>query len=266
GGVGTTTIACNLAMELGQLIDQHCALIDMNLTLGDVECFFDVDTMYSIADVCQEGDDTDHFKLKKAFYQLPCQVSILNRPENLKDADSIEPNKVADMLTVARQIFPYIVIDLPWSFNDTIDALLKHIDQVIIVTQLGVSCIRNADRIYEHLCQAGVTEDNIEIVLNRCQADFANLTPKDIENHFNKPVFGMIPNDYQQIKLSWDKGQPLIADDTDSPIRAAIHEMACKITGHPGQIQKSSAAKQGWFGRIWKRIPKETQPKYHKQN
>jgi len=51
----------------------------MNLELGDVGCFFDVQTTYSIADICHEGIEADTMLLAKAFHELPCKVSFLTR-------------------------------------------------------------------------------------------------------------------------------------------------------------------------------------------
>ncbi|MHC4442825.1 MAG: AAA family ATPase [Planctomycetota bacterium] len=259
GGAGTTTIACNLALEIGMLLDQQCALIDMNLGLGDVGGFFDIQNMYSVADICQEGTKVDGIMLNKAFHELPCKVSILDRPIHLRDADRVTPVGVANMLVATKQLFPYVIIDLPQSFNNVTDIVLRYTDKVLIVSQLGVSPIFNMTRIHEYLCQAGVPEDDIKIVLNRYNADFCNITLDDVEEHFNKPVFGMIPNDYERIKLSLDRGHPVITDGYNNPTQMAIHEIARKLIGEQVQNQEIPAAEQGSLSRLWKQTPQNTE-------
>lgn len=258
GGAGTTTIAGNLALEIGLLVNQPCALIDMNLELGDVGCFFDIQTKFSVADICCEGTEADSMMLAKAFHELPCNVSILTRPENPHDIEKVTPEGLSNMLAVAKQIYPYTVVDLPRNFNYLNDVILQHADKVLIITQLGVPFIRNATRILDYLTQIGVPSTNVEVVLNRCKADFANIAPEDIEKHFSKPIFGMIPNDYKRMKASLDHGHPIIAEDSNNPARLAIQEIARKLTGEHGHNKEEPTVEQGFFSRLWKRNPQET--------
>jgi len=69
-------------------------------------------------------------------------------------------------------------VDLPRNFNYLSDAVIQRADKILIVTQLGVPFIRNANRILDYLTQMGTPSANVELVLNRCQADFANITPQ----------------------------------------------------------------------------------------
>lgn len=259
GGAGTTTIAGNLALEISLLADRQCALIDMNLELGDVGCFFDVQTQFSVADICREGTEADSMMLAKAFHELPCKISILTRPENLHDVEKITPEGVANMLAVAKQIYPYTVIDLPRNFNYLNDEILQRADKILIITQLGVPFIRNATRILDYLTQIGIPSINAEIVLNRCKADFANIAPEDVEEHFGKPIFGMVPNDYKRMKASLDQGHSIIAGDANNPTRQAIQEIARKLTGEQTHNnEEEPAPEQSFFSRLWKRNSQET--------
>ncbi|MHC4443866.1 MAG: AAA family ATPase [Planctomycetota bacterium] len=257
GGAGTTTVACNLALEIGLLVDQQCALVDMNLELGDVGCFFDVQTKFSVADICQEGTEADSMMLAKAFHELPFKVSFLARPENLHDVEKVTPEGLTNMLAVAKQVYPYTVIDLPRNFNYLNDEILHRADKVLIITQLGVPFIRNATRILDYLTQIGIPHNNVEIVLNRYEADFANIAPGDVKEHFGKPIFGMIPNDYKRMKASLDHGHPIVADDSSNPARLAIQKIAKQITGEQTQNKDVPAVEQGFFSRLWKKNPQD---------
>jgi pilus assembly protein CpaE len=256
GGSGATTIACNLAMELAHVTNRRCALVDMNLEFGDVACAFDCSPKYTISDVCDAGSDLDRTLMEKALHDLPCNVSILARPERLEDAERVTPEAAHLMLQAVSEMLPYVVVDVPRSFAPLTGAALHDADHVLIVTQLGVPFIRNAGRLYEGLRDMGVAEGVLEIVLNRCKSVYERITPDDVQAHFGKPVFATIPNDYRRVQAALDFGHPIMADAPNTPARLAIEQMARKIAIRDEEVGES-AAPTGLFSRFWSRSKKE---------
>lgn len=253
GGAGATTIACNLAMELAQLTDRRAAIVDMNLEFGDVCCCFDCNPSYGVADVCREDIEIDRVLLDKALHELPCKVSILARPQRLEAAREVSPDGVGSMLKVLSGMFPYVVVDLPRMFSFLSAAAVHEADRILIVTQLGVPSIRNATRLYECLEQMGAREDTIDIVLNRCNANFERISPKEVESHFGRPIFAMVPNDYRQVQNAIDLGHPIVADAPASAARLAIREMARKIAADQVKEEEAAPPPSGFLKRFWKR-------------
>ena len=253
GGVGATTIACNLAMEFAHLSDRRTALVDMNLEFGDVACSLDCKPKYSIADVCREGVESDHMMLEKAIHELPSNVAIMARPDRIEDARVVSPEGVQNMLRVMSELYPFVVIDLPRTFSFLSAAAVAEADRLLIVTQLNVPTIRNATRIYDCLMQMNAKEDRIEIVLNRCKASYERIAPDEVEAHFRRPIFAMVPNDYRRVQSSLDLGHPVMTDAPNSPARLAIHQMAKTITtgGKTGNDSAPSAARKGGIFQRW---------------
>lgn len=253
GGVGATTVACNLALELGHLIDRPSALVDLNLEFGDAACAFDCEPSYSVADLCRGGTELDPTIIEAAMHVLPCNVHLLGRPERVQDAHEVAPESVARLLEFLGTIYANVVIDLPRGFNFFSAAAIERTDLVLVVAQLSVPSIRNASRIYQLLKQMGANMDTVEIVLNRCNADYERITPADVEQHFGRPVFGAIPNDYQRVMASLDFGHPILADSPRSPARVAIQEMAKKIASKFRTEEADPPQRKGLFSRLWGR-------------
>ncbi len=246
GGVGATMVACNLAIELGHLTDRRCALVDMNLEFGDVGCAFDCTPRYSIADVCRDGVDADHLLISKAIHELPSNLAVMARPEEIEQARHVTPEGVQAMLCVMSELYPYIVVDLPRTFSFLSAAAVAQADRSLIITQPNVTSIRNATRIYRCLLQMGAEDDRVEIVLNRCKASFERISPDDIKAHFRRPVFAMIPNDYRRVQSALDLGHPVMKDSPNSPARLAIQDMARKIAGEQATAEDPAAAGGLW--------------------
>ena len=56
GGVGKTSIASNLALELSKITKENVALIDLNFQLGDVTTFLDLKPSFNISYMLQNLD------------------------------------------------------------------------------------------------------------------------------------------------------------------------------------------------------------------
>lgn len=256
GGSGTTTVACNLAMELVHMTNRRCALVDLNLEFGDVCTLLDCSPNYSIADVCCQSEEIDRTVMAKALYNLPCNVSILARPPELEKAYEVTPEGVEGALRTLAGMFSYVVVDMPRTLDAINAAAIKHADCALIVTQLGVPFIRNATRMYDGLTRTGMAENHVQIVLNRCNADHERIKPEEVEAHFGQPVFAMIPNDYKRVQSALDLGHPIMADAPTSPARLAIQQLAQKLADEADTEETQKTESSGLLSRLWRRTAK----------
>lgn len=254
GGVGATTIACNLAIELAHVGGRRVGLVDLNLEYGDVACMFDAKPKHTLVDLCREGVEIDRMMLEEAIEDLPCNVSVLGRPERLEEARDITPEGVEAVLRLMGQIYPFVIVDLPRSFSFMSAAALSQVEHALIVTQLGVPFLRNATRIHECLRQMGTSDEKIEIILNRSNASFERLTVDDVAKHFGKPVFGVIPNDYRRVTASRDLGHPMLTDAPNSPARMAIQQVASTLAArHLGEDAVKKEPARSGISKLWGR-------------
>lgn len=253
GGAGTTTIACNLALELAAHTQRRCGMVDMNLQFGDVACAFDVQPRHTIADICRPGIDIDRTLVETVLEELPCKVSVLARPEKIEESHEVNAESIYELYHCLEQIFPFVVVDLPRSFGASTMATLDGADHVLLVSQLAVPFLRNAQRMYEYLVDVGANEERIHLVLNRCKATHERISPDDVEKQFGKPVFAVVPNDYKHIGASRDLGHPLMSDAPNSPARLAIAEMAKALTTPDGMEAATTASANGSFLGMFRR-------------
>ena len=231
GGVGATLIGCNLAMELAGVTHRTSALVDLNLEFGDAAFSFDCEPKYTLADLCDTGSPIDRTMVESAVHQLPCNVALLSRPARVSDARLVTPDGMEQVLRNLAAMYPYVVVDLPRTVSPLNAVALRGANLIMIVAQLSIPSLRNASRVHDLLLEMGADGDKIEIVLNRCRAEHQRISPDDVEQHFQRPVFAMVPNDYRRVTAALDFGHPMMADAPNSPARMAIHELAQRIAG-----------------------------------
>ena len=251
GGSGATSIACNLALEVGNLADRDCALVDLDLQFGDVALNFDTEPRYTIHDLADAGHELDRAVIASTVTTLPCKVAFLARPDSFEQSEAVTPDVVHRVLELMTLIYENVVVDVPGVFEPRTIAAMGQADLILIVCQLVVPSLRNAKRLMDALSRMGVPQDRIEIVVNRSDGKAGRITEADVESTMKKKVFATIPNDYQFVARSIDFGRPIAAMDRNSPVRSAIRKIARKIITEKTNAQpEAKEAKKGIISRL----------------
>ena len=237
-------------MELAHLTGSNIALVDMNLEYGDVASNFDCTPKYTIADMASGSIELDEETIGAGLHELPSGVSIVARPNQVDEAREVTPDSVELMLRLIGESFQFVIVDLPRSYSFLSSVAVGHADHVLIVTQLSVPAIRNASRVYESLLHLGVDPDCLQFVVNRYNADFERINLKEVEEHFRRPVFAVIPNDYKYVSASLDFGHPIGADAPTNKCRAAIQDIARKLAPEYGNSDEVGKSEESFLGKL----------------
>lgn len=256
GGVGATTLCCNLAMEIGHLTNKDCALVDLKLEFGDVANNFDCVRAHSIAGLCAPNVEIDAALLAKSITTLPCRVAVLARPNDLEDAQMVTDAHVGAILRLLGEYYENTIVDAPARLSGPALTAVRSADAILLVLQLTVPSIRNATRLYRGLIERGTAAESIHVVVNRYHLGVGHFTPKDLEDNFDKPVYAVIPNDYESVTGALNAGHPLLADAPHSAVRLAIWQLASRLLGGAGDEGAAAAGAPhagGLFGRLFGR-------------
>lgn len=250
GGMGATSIACNLALELGQLTNATCALLDLNLQFGDAALNFDVEPKYTLFDIAGSVHEMDRTVLNEAVTSLPCNVALLSRPEAIEQSTAITADVVHRVVELLNASYANVVVDLPHRLDECILAALGQADVILLVCQLMIPSIRNTKRYYDALLNLGIPDDRIRVVVNRTTKSAGRISESAAEDTVRKPIFARVPNDYEFVARSLDFGRPIAALDRDNPVRKAIREMAHKLANVAPEADAAEAPRKGLLGRL----------------
>jgi pilus assembly protein CpaE len=241
GGVGVTTLACNFALALAQQSNQTTLLIDLAVPLGDVELTLGVQSEFSTFNALQAADRLDSSFLAKLLVKHPSGLAVLSGPSKFVPRQDTN-QAIAKLLAVARQTFDYVVVDAGSRLDPTEISLLNDASVIYLITQVGVSELRNSNRLISQSLTG--TSAKIEIVLNRYNPRSTTVPEDYIAKVLTKSPQWKIPNDYTSVQRLQIDGIPLIPGT--SPISHAIEEMASSVTGQP--VPKKKKKGFGLFG------------------
>ncbi len=250
GGVGTTSIAINLAVALAQNPDRSVALIDMDLALGDADVFLDMIPDYTLLDVAQNISRLDLALLRKSLTKHETGVYLLPRPVQIEDTSSITTEDFRRVLGLLKASFSHLVIDLSKSYSRLDIAALQAAQHILLLTQLDLPCLRNVVRLLSSLEVYEGVNEKIKIVVNRAGLDKTQISSSKAEETIDREIFWRIPNNYSVISECRNNGVPLIQQAPKAAITHSISELAEKLIGHQSSetdVVDSKKDKKGWL-------------------
>ncbi|MEA3325894.1 MAG: AAA family ATPase, partial [Chloroflexota bacterium] len=109
GGVGTTTIATNLAISLFKNIKQDVLLIDGKHLFGHVALYLNLRTGNSITDLIAHAGMLDSQLIKQVVERHKSGIHVLPSPKSISEAQGIRPENLFNVLQGLQQVFPNII-------------------------------------------------------------------------------------------------------------------------------------------------------------
>jgi pilus assembly protein CpaE len=250
GGCGVTTLAANFAVALAQESGQRTLLIDFGLPLGDVAINLGISAQYSTANALQDASRLDANFLRSLLVRHRSGLFVLPAPIEFTTVQAT--NEAIDtLLAVARQNFDSVVVDAGSRVDLRETALFDDTAHLYLVTQVGVSELRNSNRLISQFFSTRGRK--LEIVLNRYTPHALLFDDQEIAKALTRPATWKIPDDYATARRTQNTANPIVLQD--SPISRAIHQMARAACGLPAKSPK----KRGFF-RFWKRKEDNSTP------
>jgi len=228
GGAGVTTIACNFAVALALDNTQSTLLIDLDLPLGDAALNLGLEAEYSTISALQEYARLDRSFLSKLLVEHSSGLKVLAAPGKFPQY-AASSESVDKLLTVARQNFDNVVIDIGSKLDFAGTTLLRDARTIYLVTQASVPELRNSHRLINQYFSAG--GPSLEIVVNRYQAHSLGVSDEHITKALTRPVQWKIPNDFAAVRQMQNTATPIVLGDSSLSLK--IREMAAVITGQP---------------------------------
>lgn len=241
GGVGRTSLAVNLALELANITKEKVALVDLNMHLGDVTTFLDIKPSFDISYLIKKVDGADEeFMLSTLEQYKNTGMYILADPPYMEEAKKIQPVEVKKMIDKLRTVFPYIVIDTSSAFDNITVTALDNSDLILLVSTINVPSVRNCQRCLDAFDRLGYEEEKTKIIVNRYMEN-DDIKIEDVEKALDKQIYWRVPNNYYTIMSAINKGQPVNEINNDSNIAKCYRELATDISDN---IYKQSIIKK----------------------
>jgi pilus assembly protein CpaE len=228
GGVGTTTIAINVAIALQRELGRRVCLVDANLQFGDHRVFLDLGLdRKSIVDVVSSAS-IDGDLLRGVLVEHDSKIDLLLAPPTPEMAELITKEHLTRIIDVLRGIYDYVVVDLDKRLDDTSLALFDTAEHLFVVLTADLSCLKNVRLVLETLGNIGFDGERVKLILNRSNA-FTGINAKTAEGALRHPIDLQVLNEYRGAISALNSGTPVMFTKPESPLGRSFLELARAI-------------------------------------
>ncbi len=211
GGIGTTTIAINLAICLKQQDrTKSVVLVDLDLQFGDVALFLDLKPTHSIIHIAQNKERLLHSEfMQDVLTEHDSGIYVLPSAKADEDNYYLTAETVRDTIEVLRSMFDYVVLDSGHVIHEITSEMLHRLPSLYLVSTLHLPALRNTERFLAYLASFDpLHNNNIRIIINRHRSKYEEISLSEFEKAY-KNVFCTIPNDYRTVSNFLNHAKPI---------------------------------------------------------
>lgn len=244
GGVGTTTVAVNVATALSKFLPGGALFIDLHVTNGDAAVFLGVEPRFSIVDALENTHRLDEAFFRNLIVKTKSGVDLLASSDRVMVTPP-DVRRIRALIDFASQHYRYIVLDVPRSDASVLDAL-EAASRIVVVANQELATVRSASRMAAALRQR-YGKDKLTVVVSRADR-LAEIAHEDVERAVGTSVKHSFPSDYRRALHALNKGRPITLENHNELSSSFLH-FARSLAGIEKPKVERQAGRFNLFGR-----------------
>ncbi|MBL0372713.1 CpaE family protein [Rhizobium sp. KVB221] len=254
GGVGSSTIAHNIAWGISSLFSQEVILADLDLPYGTANIDFDQDPAQGIAEAVFSPERLDEVFLDRLLTKCSERLSLLAAPSLLDRAYDFDRTAFQPILDVLQRAAPVSVLDVPHAWNEWTRSLLADVDEVVICAAPDLANLRNAKNLFDSLKKLRPNDRTPHLILNQVgMPKRPEIQPADFCGPLEIQPAAIIPFDAQLFGTAANSGRMVGELDAKSPIAEIMSQIAHVVTGRATVKRAKKAGLASILGKLGKK-------------
>jgi len=222
GGVGTSTVAANLAVAW-QKMHRNIAVLDANLQFGDLAVHLNVRPKRTLGDLTNRPD-VDADLVAQVMTPHASGLQILLAPPRPEIAELVKPELLQAVIAHLRTQCRTLIVDTGSYLSDQMLALFDVADFILTVATPNLPGVKDIRLFLELLNELDYSLERVGVVINR--ANMPGHIPADkIKGALKFPRIYQLPND-PNVQLAINRGQTMVEAGVKSPMLNAIGALA----------------------------------------
>ncbi|MEL6285513.1 MAG: AAA family ATPase [Pseudomonadota bacterium] len=232
GGVGSSTIAHNLAWAISENAGFNTTLVDLDVSFGTTALDFNEDPQQTVIDALTDPDRADDAVVQRLLAKATDRLSLFAAPASISENYDISDEAYSAVIATVRRNVPFIVLDLPHTWSKWMMQTLTDAEEVVLVCQPDLASLRNGKNIIDQLLPARPNDEKPKIVLNMASMPKRPEIPvKDFAAAIGVEPSIVLPFEPQLFGMASNNGQMISESDPAAKSSLAIDHLASLITG-----------------------------------
>ena len=260
GGVGSSTIAHNVAWTMARLFGSDVILADLDLPFGTAGLDFNLDPSQGIADAIYGSDRLDEVLLDRLLAKCEDHLSLLAAPAALDKSYDFGEAAFDRMLEVVQANVPSVVLDVPHLWTSWAKKTLVAADEVVLTAVPDLANLRNAKSLIDLLKQVRPNDAPPKLILNQIGVPKRpEIKPDDFAAALQLEPVALIPFDPLLFGTASNNGQMIAEASAKTTVSDVFAEVSQVITGR--KELKRSRGRGLSLGPLLERLRSRPKPK-----
>jgi pilus assembly protein CpaE len=222
-GVGTTTVAANLAIALHATSSKRVIVVDAHLPFGDLDLLLNIPAGRSWADLVPYLNELDSDVLNTVLATHASGVQVLLAPGPQEDTDGIPENALATIVTRLRSMADYVVLDASPPDWEGSAPLLEVADIIALVLTPDLPSLSLTPLALDLARAKRTPPPEVYLVLNRAGS---GLAASAIETQLQQKFAVQLPEEEEAATVAANRGIPLIMSRPNSGLSREMRNFA----------------------------------------
>jgi pilus assembly protein CpaE len=243
GGVGSSTVAVNLAVQLARISNKKTLLLDFSRPLGDVAALLNLKAKFQVRDAVENVKRLDATLFGGLLTAHKSGLQVLCGATRLEDWQNGSLPVIERIVEVAQQSFDFVVMDLGAFYSVEWERILQAAE-VLLVSEADLPGLAKLDKHLRALSNLRVASNQVRLVINRWHRSDEEALAQ-IQNSMKMAVFARLPNSFKQVTEATVRGIP-VAKDGDP-----LTEGFAKIAGRLAGMENTNGRKKSRLGQFF---------------
>lgn len=195
GGVGSSTLAHNVAWCLAERIQQETALVDLDSSWGTTGLDFAYDATQGLEEALSQPDRLDDTLLDRIMLRHTAKLSILPAAGTLEMDPVMNQEAFETVVNGVRKISPISILDMPHIWCSWTRNILTSVDDVIITATSDLANLRNTKNLIDFLKAERPNDSSPILILNQVGRSKNEISVKDFSAAIDMEPALVVPFD-----------------------------------------------------------------------
>jgi pilus assembly protein CpaE len=210
GGVGTTTIATNIAVAAARRKPDRVVLVDLDLQFGGVASHLNLDPKQSIIDVIRDDAALREPELLRTYaMRHDSGLHVLASPAGPEQAEQITSDHITHILGTLLDGYDSVVIDAGSTLDDRTLTIFEASETIVLTVYPEMAALKAMSSLLDYLNEAGSIGAKSTFVLNNVFAREI-LKQRDVEAALGTKITMELPYDPFLYLKAVNEGIPIV--------------------------------------------------------
>jgi len=166
GGVGSSTLAHNVAWCLAERVGKETALVDLDASWGTTGLDFAYDNAQGLEEALAEPDRLDETLLDRIMIRHTAKLSILPAAGSLGASPVMSADAYEAVVDAVRGVSPLTILDMPHYWSEWTSRVLVGCDDIVITATPDLTSLRNTKNLIDFLRAKRPNDADPVLILN----------------------------------------------------------------------------------------------------